>query len=247
MEKKEFEILFYLEDDYWWYKELRGLVFSVINKIFQDTNGLILLDAGCGTGGLLAHINAQKAYGFDISEESIKFCKIRKLKNVLRASVSNIPFSSNSFDLVISLDVLYHLRVKNDITALKEFYRVLTKGGVLLINLPAFNFLRSTHDTVIHTRQRYIQKELKRKVENVGFEIEKVTYRNAILFPLIMFIRFLKGLSFKNIKTVHSDLRPLPVLINKLLTSFLSLENRLIISGLNFPFGLSLFCVARKK
>lgn len=247
MEKKEYEILFELEDDYWWYKELRGLVSSVIDKTFPDKDGIRLLDAGCGTGGLLAHIDIHNVYGFDISEESIKFCKIRKLRNILRASVSNIPFSSSSFDLVISLDVLYHLGVKNDSTVLREFYRVLAKGGVLLINLPAYNFLKSTHDIAIHTRQRYIRQDLKRKIENAGFKIVKLTYRNTILFPLILAIRLFERLSLKNEKAAHSDLKRMPDQLNNLLTYFLSMENRLIVSGLNFPFGLSLFCVAVKE
>lgn len=247
MEKKEYEILFEMEDDYWWYKELRRLVFSVIDKAFQDENGLRLLDAGCGTGGLLAHINIHNVYGFDISEESIKFCKIKKLRNILRASVSNIPFSSNSFDMVISLDVLYHLGVKNDSMVLREFYRVLAKGGVLLINLPAYNFLKSTHDKAIHTRQRYIRKDLKKKIENAGFKIVKITYRNTILFPFISTIRLFERLSPKSKKRARSDLKKMPDHLNKLLTCFLSIENRLILSGLNFPFGLSLFCVAAKK
>jgi SAM-dependent methyltransferase len=247
MEKKEYEILFELEDDYWWYKELRGLVFSLIDKTFPDKNGVRLLDAGCGTGGFLARCSGYDVYGFDISEESIKFCKIRKLRNILRASVSNIPFSSHSFDLVISLDVLYHLGVENDGIALKEFYRVLAKGGVLVMNLPAYNFLKSMHDTAIHTKRRYIRQELKRKTENAGFKIEKITYRNAILFPFILPVRLFEKLSLKSKKRARSDLKRMPDHLNKLLTSFLSIENRLIRSGLNFPFGLSLFCVAVKE
>ena len=246
MEKKEYEILFNLEDDYWWYKELRGLVFSFIDKAFPDKGGISLLDAGCGTGGLLAHIDIHNAYGFDISEESIKFCKIRGLRNILRASVSNIPFSSGSFDLVTSLDVLYHLGVKNDSMVLREFYRVLAKGGVLLMNLPAYNFLKSMHDIAIHTRQRYIRKDLKKKIEDAGFKIEKITYRNTILFSFILAIRLFERLTLKDKKKVHSDLKRMPGHLNKLLTYFLSMENRFILSGLNFPFGLSLFCMAVK-
>lgn len=182
MEKKEYEIMFRFEDDYWWYIALRGLTLSFINKFSHKKDNMRILDAGCGTGGLLARISAFKAYGLDVSEEAMKFCKIRKLRNVIRASVCNIPFSRDSFDLIVSLDVLYYFGVMNDIIVLREFCRVLNRGGILLLNLPAYNFLQSKHDKAVHIKHRYIHKELKEKVKKAGFKIEKISYRNTFFF-----------------------------------------------------------------
>lgn len=137
--------------------------------------------------------------------------------------------------------------VKNEMTVLEEFYRVLDRHGILLLNLPAYNFLQGRHDKAVHIKHRYIRKELKKKIEKADFKIEKITYRNTMLFPLIVVIRFLEKIFLKNQKTIKSDLRPLPKFINKFLTYLLFFENRLIISSLNLQFGLSLFCVARKK
>lgn len=247
MEKELYEITYNMEDNYWWFVGLRELILSFKEKSSHKRTGLRILDAGCGTGGLLDRLRSNRAYGIDISEEAIKFCKSRKINNVIRASVSSIPFSRDFFDLIISLDVLYHSWVKNDIAVLKEFYRVLDRDGILLLNLPAYDFLRSQHDKAIHTRHRYTHKELKRKVKKAFFKIEKITYRNSLLFPLMVIIRFLEKIFSKNKKIARLNLRPLPSLINKFLIYLLFLENWLILSGLNFPFGLSLFCVARKK
>ena len=137
--------------------------------------------------------------------------------------------------------------VKNEMIVLEEFYRVLDRHGILLLNLPAYNFLQGRHDKAVHIKHRYIRKELKKKIEKADFKIEKITYRNTMLFPLIVVIRFLEKIFLKNQKTIKSDLRPLPKFINKFLTYLLFFENRLIISSLNLQFGLSLFCVARKK
>lgn len=240
--------MFELEDNHWWYLGLRALVCSSLNRILHKSDRLRILDVGCGTGGLLARCGANKAFGLDLSDEAIRFCKLRKLNNrVIKASACAIPFNEQSFDLIVSLDVLYHRGVGSDLGALKEFYRILDQDGLVFLNLPAYDFLRSEHDRAIHTGHRYTRKELGEKVEKAGFEIEKITYRNTILFPWAVVKRFWEGIFLKNGKIPRSDLRPLPDLINKLLACLLLLENRFIVSIFSFPFGLSLFCIARKS
>ncbi len=246
MENKEYEIMYNIEDNYWWYVGLRELVFSFINKFSRNHNSLRILDAGCGTGGVLQRYAAYKAYGFDMAEQAIQFCKSRHLNNIIIASVCDIPFKDNSFNFIVSLDVLYHKSVKSDIDALREFYRVLGRDGRLIMNLPAYNFLQSTHDKAIHTQHRYTRTELIQKIKKVGFSIEKITYRNAIFFPFIAIERSIKKITTKKDNKAESDLKPLPNFVNKLLSQILFLENKLI-SVTNLPFGLSVFCVARKK
>ena len=246
MEKDEYENMFNLEDFYWWFKGLRNLVFSSIKK-FSGRGRIKLLDAGCGTGKFLESCKAYEAYGIDVSEEAIRFCRHRNMTNFKKASITDIPFDSNSFDVVTSMDVLSQRGINNDLTALKEFYRVLNNNGTLILNLPAFKFLRSTHDEVVHIRQRYDRIELNKKLDDVGFKIEIITYRNTILFPLILLKRFAGKYFREKGEKVQSDLRPPPMLINSILTYILFLENKLIDLGRNFPFGCSLYCIARKE
>lgn len=249
MEKQEYQTLYNREDSYWWYLGLRSLILSSFDKFIHKRDNLKVLDAGCGTGGILSALKVSFACGLDISEDAMKFCKSRKLNNLIRASICNIPFNNSSFDAIISLDVLYHLSVKNDIEALKEFYRVLRSGGILFLELPAYNFLRSIHDRAVHTRHRYTLKEIKQKVERTGFAIERITYRNTILLFLAVIKRLIGKASsrHKSKGEAVSDLTQLPDFVNKFFTQVLLIENRLILSGLKFPFGLSVFCIARKK
>jgi len=246
MERGEYQTLYNSESSHWWYLGLRDLVFSFINKYAEKKKETRILDAGCGTGGILKDLGDRKAWGLDISWEAIGFCRLRKLNNLVNASISNIPFKNSSFDLIISLDVLYHLGVKDDRKALKELTRVLSKGGTLLLNLPAYDFLRGRHDKAVHTRHRYTIRELKEKVRASGLVIEKITYRNTVLFPLAFLRRVYEGRSAKSTNKVGSDLASLPNFINKLFTKILFFENQLL-RTINFPFGLSIFCVARKK
>jgi len=246
MERKEYEILYTIEDEYWWYVGLRDLVFSSIVKfrgnVRKDSR---ILDAGCGTGAVLEGLNDYgESYGIDVSDEAIRFCKVRRLRNVIKASITEIPCVNDFFNIVTSLDVLYHMQVEDDLTALKELYRVLKDRGILILNLPAYNFLRSRHDEAIHTRHRYLKSEVRKKVENTGFDIVKLTYRNSFLFAIFLITRLLEKL--KKRRAVRSDLGLLPDFLNRFLVKILFFENRLL-NKVNFPFGLSVFCVARKR
>ncbi len=244
MELKEYRKLYELEDTYWWYKGLRQITLSMLEKHYSNAINLRILDAGCGTGGML---NLLKKYslkaGLDIAHEALFYCHERGLGNTLQGDVANLPFKEKCFDLIISLDVLYHLKVTDDSKALSEFNRCLKRGGRLYLNLPAFNFLRSSHDEAIHTRERYSTKKLKQKLLAAGFKIEKLTYTNFFLFPLLSIIRLIKKLIKGKTKT--SDLKALPSFINSLLFRIFLLERK-IIQHINLPFGLSIFAICKK-
>lgn len=231
-----------MANTHWWFAGLRELVIHFIGK--RQRRNLNILDAGCGVGHMLQYLATYgNGYGLEFSSEAIKFCQIRNLKNIVQASVDKIPLKGNFFDAVVCLDVLYHLGVRNDLEALLEFHRILKKDGLLVINVPAYNFLKSGHDVVAQTRYRYTKEELRRKVNHAGFKIIRITYRNSLLFPLALVIRiFTKLLS----RSEHqSDLRALPPYLNKILYKILHLENR-VIYRMNLPVGLSVFCVAYK-
>lgn len=244
MKKEEYQVLYNLEDHYWWYLKLRELVISSLDHLYSQRN-LKILDAGCGTGGMLKSLNGFDTIGLELSPEAIKFCNKRGLKNIVQGSVTNLPFPDDYFDVVISLDVLYHMDVEDDEQALQEAQRVLKDNGRLLLHLPAYNFLKSEHDVAISTKHRYTKGELSRKLKNQGFEIEKISYRNTILFPIILVARLFKKFGVKNQANISSDLKPLPKGLNYFLASILSIENR-ILQRTGLPFGLSLFCIARK-
>lgn len=247
MDIKEYRTMYDVELYHWWYSGLRKLVLAFMNEYSHEKDNPVVLDAGCGTGGMLEECRGYNTFGLDISEEALNFCRQRSLANLAQGSVCDLPFKDGFFDIIISLDVLYHLDVSDDDEALKEFYRVIKRDGILLLNLPAYNFLKSSHDKTIHTRQRYALKDVKDKVKNAGFTIERITYRNAFLFPAAAMVRLVKKQFSGSGEIQGSDLKPMPRGINSVLKGILNLENRLILNGVNFPFGLSIFCVARKK
>jgi hypothetical protein len=124
--------------------------------------------------------------------------------------------------------------------------RVLKPGGLLVMNLPAYEFLRSEHDVAIHTKQRYTRGRLRDMLREAGLQIHSLTYRNTLLFPVAAVVRLAKKLFRPRPAEARSDLKPLPRVLNGALTVPLWVENRLIRLGVRLPFGLSVYCTATK-
>ncbi len=248
MEIHEYRTMFDIETDYWWYVGLHQLVLYFLGQVNTGKDRLEILDAGCGTGQLMKLCQAVglEPMGLDISREALRFSRVRGLRTLVQGSISEIPFLSAQFDVVVSLDVADCLEAGEIRGTLCEMHRVLRRGGYLILNLPAYNSLRSRHDLAQHILHRFRADELGSLLSEVGFQPHLCTYRNTFLFPVAAIVRLLKRRSAPGHDTLRSDLKPLPHPINAALTRVLALENSLIKTGLHLPFGLSVFGVARK-
>jgi SAM-dependent methyltransferase len=246
MEIHEYETMFDVEDRHWWYVGLRDLIARSIATRTRGDSARSILDAGCGTGSFLEGCRGYRAYGVERSAAAFPFLGRRGLDNAVRADVERMPFPDRTFDLVVSADVLSCIGAPGDVRALREFRRVLKPKGSLLLNLPAYESLRSAHDAAVHTRRRYTRGQLLGLLRDAGLEVAQVSYRNSFLFPVAALIRLTKNLRGPKDVADRSDLGRLPTLVNRTLTLPILLENRLLGLGFAFPFGLSLFCIASR-
>lgn len=242
MEIEQYTNIFNIENDLFWYKGLRDLVKRQLDLNQIDKDNSLIFDAGCGTGKLLETLYMKKNIGMDISDAALYYTKKRKLSHIVKGDINRIPIANNVFDMIISLDVLCHKGVNED-NAVSELYRILSDDGRLILNLPAYNFLKAGHDEIDHTHKRYTLKDVKRNLLKAGFKIELITYHVTFLFPLALVSRLVSKISKK---PPRSDVKPFPWIINIFFTMVLLFENYLICHGFRFPFGLSVFCIARK-
>ena len=242
MRPTEYDAMFQLEDNYWWFEGSMRFILSELGDIPAGETGRVL-DAGCGTGGLLRRLTHRKAWGVEIASEGIQFCRQRGLDNVLQASITELPFQANSFDVVLSIDVLVHQWVSDDMGALQEIHRVLVPGGFILLQVAAYRALWSAHDVATLTRHRYTRDELGKKVERAGLEVVRITYRNTLLSPLAILIKLLRRAQANT--ATRGDLVVLPRLVDRALFVVVVLENY-VARRVRLPFGVSIFCVARK-
>src|SRR3989338_9514025 len=243
MQISEYQNIYENEASHFFYVGNHFVILNLVRKYANSVNHNIL-DAGCGTGLLAKKLQLfGSVTGVDISPEAIKYAKKRGV-NARLASIAKLPFKKATFDLVVSVDVLYHQKVKNDRTALLEFKRVLKPGGVLILKVPAYNWLRGSHDIVVHTKHRYTTDELKQLTSKTGLKILKASYFASFLLPFAVTKRLVE--SVMHPKHAGSDISRPPYFINALIIVLYKLESFLL-NFVNIPFGLSVLVVARKN
>ncbi len=247
MSPEENDIMRSVEDHYWWYQALRP---HVVAALEPDTPDFSLLDAGCGTGGMLKVIRekfpAANLTGIDRSAHALELTAERETGAKLSvASVEELPFPENSFDFVISLDVLTAIGL-DDSLATHEFHRVLRPGGRLILNLAALEFLKGAHDCAVDADRRYNRRQLQTLLEGAHFQVEGLTYWNATLTPPIALVRWLSRARAQRDERPRSDFTAVPPVVNSVLQRVAALELSAS-RHVSLPFGTSLFAVARKN
>ena len=250
MEIEEYSRMRENEGSHWWYLATRKAVFSAVTLHLGTPPGGIL-DAGCGTGMLVEEyfrrFPAAFVCGLDMSEEALSFSRRRGAANLLRASVLCLPFKEGSFQLVSSIDVISHGTVADDEAAVSEMARTLKPGGLMVLQVPAYEWLRSTHDKAVHTKRRYTKARILRLLSSCGLEAERVTYRNSFLLPPAFIFRKAKNLlaAAGLIDHKSSDLAKAGPLVN-FCFHLLATAETLLLPFISLPFGTSVFAVARK-
>lgn len=139
-----------------------------------------ILNIGCGYGWF--ELNAlkksvKKIVGTEISENDIKTAKMNiKNKNVEFnvSSAIDLPFNNDSFDTVVSWEVIEHIPKNTENQMFSEVYRVLKKGGVFYLSTPYDNFIAKILDPAWYFGHRhYSLNRLKKLAESNGFIIDK--------------------------------------------------------------------------
>jgi SAM-dependent methyltransferase len=244
MQEHAYPIMYEVEDTHWWYAGRRRIISSFLARVCQNFQTRPrILDVGCGTGANLEVLEEfGETEGVDISHEALAFCRERGFDNVRHGAAEQLPHDDNTFDVVTALDVIEHL--DDDLASLREMRRVLRPGGRVLLFVPAFMFLWGVQDDVSNHRRRYKLNELERVVEAAGFEVERATYANITFFAPILLVRAFMRLA--RIRPASGDFKINVPAFNGVLGRVFGAE-RFWLSRMNFPFGVSALCVARRK
>jgi SAM-dependent methyltransferase len=248
MEREQYAVMARREERHWWYAGMRRVALAVLDAALRGRSDLLILDAGCGTGGTTRCLTRfGRVVGIDLAWEALEPARLHAPSGSLaRASIEHLPFSNASFDVVTSFEVIYHLGVSSDQEALGEFRRVLKPGGLLLLRVPAHDWLRGAHDRLVHTRHRYSASEIRSKIRAAGFQIEHVSWANTVLFPPAVAKRLLLERGNGHDDTAaEPDLWQPPGPLNALLESAVAIEALAIPRRVPLPFGLSLLALAR--
>ncbi len=250
------------ENTYWWHVGKRLLVQSVISRYFKpsasDSTPVRVLDVGCGAGRVLQMLSEYgQVYGTDLSSLALEFCRKRGFEGVCQADIiEGLPFPNATFDLITALDVVEHLQ--DDAAGLRNLWQALKPGGLLVVSVPAYQFMFSYWDEMLGHQRRYTQHSLLTRLEQAGFVAEKSSYTNTVtLLPAVTF-RLFKGIWLRVRPTVkplragyvavneaETDFVDLPASLNHLLIKVYELEAALV-RVTRLPFGLAVLVAARK-
>ena len=251
MRAQDYADLYALEESLWWFVGMREVTRALLDPFCPPGPRRDVLDAGCGTGGMLTwlerYAGGGRVAGVDISTDALDFCRSRGLGDVAQASVTALPFADETFDLVTSFDVLVQLPGEgSDEEAMREMFRVLRPGGVAFARVAAYEWMRSGHDKALDTQRRYTRTQLVERMTRAGLRVRRATYANSLLLPAAVLRRLvLKRLGLAD---RGSDVRPPGSdLLNQALASALKAEAKLLRNPkANLPAGLSVICVAER-
>jgi SAM-dependent methyltransferase len=247
MEREQYAIMARREERHWWYTGMRRVALAVLEKELAGWPPVRLLDAGCGTGGTTVELRRfGEVVGIDLVWEALRPARGRGLSRLTRGSIERLPFRSESFDVVTSFEVVYHLGVGNDACAFQEMRRVLRRGGLFLLRVPAHDWLRGEHDRLVHTRHRYSPSEVREKLTSAGFVLTTLTWANSVLFPPAVAKRLMERVGPES-ADAEPDLWQPPAPINAVLEQAIAIEALAIPRDIPLPFGLSVLAVARAE
>ena len=245
----EYDAMAKCERQLWWYRCLHELSIQKI-KTHTTVDNPRILDAGCGTGGLLWRLK-ESGYsdlaGFDLSPYAATMAQdgsgveVRVLDIMLLKGA----YAPNSFDVITSHDMVSMLQPGQDAEAIQQMLLLLKPGGVLLMNLPALRVFKGMHDIAVGTQQRYSIASVKKVVSGQAVVAEFV-YWPFLLSPFIFLVRLLQKSKwvFRQQQNAVSDVKMPLGIVNRFFYSITALENRLLTTK---PWGSSLFVVLKKK
>lgn len=229
-------------DGWWWSRGRRALIRALMARYADGVQERKVLEIGCGTGAMIKELEplAASVCGLDISPAALRYCRQRGIDSVCVADAACLPYQGSRFDLIIGIDVLEH--VDDDAAALREIYRVCRPGGLLILTVPAFQFLWSRRDEQNHHKRRYTLSQFRDRVLEAGFIVNRASYINMpLLLPLFLLVKV--GHLLRRSPSMKMDFVLVPPPVNALLSAVVEREASWLRRA-DLPIGTSIMCVA---
>jgi 2-polyprenyl-3-methyl-5-hydroxy-6-metoxy-1,4-benzoquinol methylase len=237
-----YRMFFQVQKKHWWFVTRKKIVLDTIDRYLNKNSHVKVLDIGCGSGVMLTALaELGQTFGMDMSDDAINFSKEIFSGQVEKGFLPDqVPYEDNFFDLITALDVIEH--IDQDVESLQAIHSRLVTDGKAVITVPAYMFLWSKFDEMNEHKRRYTLTELKTKLLQAGFTIEKISYYNTLLFPVVFVVRLLNNLLKRD---GASDIDMPSLSVNFVLEKFFGIEKYLL-RFINLPFGVSILAVVKK-
>lgn len=212
--------------DYWWYTARTRLLQTVLGSYVRP--GDRILDVGSADGPSVSWL--PNRLPVDIDPRGLP-------PGGVCASVEQLPFPDDSFDVVTAFDVVEHCA--DELGALGEMRRVVRPGGHVLLSVPAYQWAWTRFDERAGHHRRYTRRRLVAAVRRADLTVEHSTYAFTSTLPFFVVTRLLMKL-----RGGAAAVQPLPAPVERFLLALTRLEQR-ILRRRPLPAGSSVFLVAR--
>lgn len=228
-----------LYEQHWWWRSREAAILDVLKSLSRPNGFGNILDVGCGDG--LFFDQLQK-FG-DV--EGVEFsAELLDANGPHRAKIHVAPFDERflprkQYGLITMLDVLEHLT--DPVGALAHAARLLEGDGILVVTVPAFNLIWTTHDDWNHHQTRYTKSSFRSVAEKSGVKIRRMRYWYQWPFPAKLLVRVTERIIRATPKNPAIPSPP----INRSLY-LLSRAEQKVFTKIPAPFGSSLMVIGSK-
>jgi ubiquinone/menaquinone biosynthesis C-methylase UbiE len=234
------EVCFQLEDNSFWFRHRNNCITTLV-KHFSPAGPFF--DVGGGNGFVAKAVEDLGIETF-LVEPGERGCingQKRGLRNIICSTLENAGFEENSLPAIGAFDVVEH--IESDTAILNSFNRYLVKGGLVFITVPAYRSIWSTEDDHAGHYNRYTLRELRKKLDNAGFDMLYSSYLFTILPVTIFLFRTAAGKFRKKLPEASRDHDKNITLLNKLW----DWELKRVKARKKIGFGSSCLVVAKKR
>ncbi len=228
-----------LHERHWWWRAREAMIVDLLRRLGPEAGFGPILDIGCGDA-----LFFERLQEFGAPEGLEPDAQVVSEETRRRWNLHLCPFDDRfapgrRYGLILMLDVLEHLI--DDAAALRRAARLLVPGGALVLTVPAFRLLWTSHDDLNCHQTRYTRATMLRALASTPFEIVCLRYFFNWLFPIKLMIR-----AKEQILGRRSTLpRVPPRMLNHLFRSLSRCEQHSW-GRLPLPFGSSLLMVGRR-
>lgn len=242
------DLLHKFEETHFWFLSRRELIYRILQKYIRK--GESILETGAGTGNTSAYLISKGYTDLAVSDmhaSGLEYARRYGLERLYQFDLMRTPFK-DEFDVVLMFDVIEH--IEDDSKALQQAGGMLHHDGVVVLTVPAHQWLWHEGDVQSGHKRRYNKKQLKSLLIKSGFEPLYVRYFFMSLVPFLL-IRRMYSSCMKSEDNISqhkneraSGLRINPI-VNAVLRTITRIDNMLLPIIPNICGG-SIIVVGRK-
>jgi 2-polyprenyl-3-methyl-5-hydroxy-6-metoxy-1,4-benzoquinol methylase len=227
-------------EKHWWWRAREKLILSAIEKIHPKGSRGSILDIGCGDGLLFDRLSAfGDVEGVEMDGSLVSASSSWK-DRIYVCSFDGSFRPGKQYSLILMLDVLEHF--SDPVAPLRRALALLDQEGILLITVPAFRCLWTSHDELNRHFTRYTKRSFIQVAKEAGMKLHSCRYFFHWTFPVKLLIRTKEVF----INTSPQTPKIPPYWINTALYKFSTIEQK-VFHTLPVPFGTSLICLGSKR